>query len=151
MHITYHHIKKKKIKILSNFWNTVTFRAQGENIFSLQQHNEAMFGLLHLFIHEWSLPADKLSSPLGDIADINFKSDDSLQGESIVVASQPAALCSPQPLFSSLFWFTGLSGWDPTALTSPCIQSHGLLPAHKLKQTVQHLCIEKKTQIAEVN
>ncbi len=49
----------------------------------------------------------------------------------------------PSATSSSLFWFTGPSGWGPMALTSPCIKSHGQLPAHKLKQAVHYLCIEK--------
>lgn len=84
-------------------------------------------------------------SPLSNLADINFESNRSpLRWKCSHTANTAEKSSTPglQPsaAFSSLFWFTGPSGWGPAALTGPGIKSHGQLPAHELRQAAYYTC-----------
>lgn len=86
-----------------------------------------------------------LQSPLSNLADINFESNSSpLRWKCSHTANTAEKSSTPglQPSasFSSLFWFTGPSGWGPAALTGPGIKSHGQLPAHELRQAAYYTC-----------
>lgn len=102
--------------------------------------------LLHDFskknLKGWKM---NLQSPLSNLADINFESNSSpLRWKCSHTANTAEKSSTPglQPsaAFSSLFWFTGPSGWGPAALTGPGIKSHGQLPAHELRQAAYYTC-----------
>lgn len=125
------HIRKKYMYIIFSYQTVFPLAAWWQI-----NHHLSIYGCCMTLQKKRKTTSWKINyqSPLSNLADTNFEPNGSpLRWKCSHTANTTEKSCTPglQPsaVFSSLFWFTGPSGWGPAALTGPGMKSHGQLPA----------------------